>query len=196
METTQIEMKPGEAFKLYKDYLSHRENQTPLDAEAQRIYHAISKGKVVIRAMQSIIEAGLNDEGLPKFAIAPANATHCFLRYFPDGSAVFAGTDQQAWALRRSLTRTVTLVPGSLPVFTRTSVNRQAKARMPTIPPQHRPKRGLPNYHVLWEAEWQMTPPRDPLLLRRVGASDAWVVLAAWDLTEVERAVLATRMRG
>jgi hypothetical protein len=151
---------------------------------------------MVIRASQSIIEAGLNTDGLPKFAIAPANSAFCHLRYFADGSAVFAGSDQQAWAVRRSATRTVTLVPGSLPLFQRNNGNRQAKARMPTIPPQHRPKRGLENYHVMWEAEWMLTPPRDPLLLRRVGASDAWIVLAAWDLTEVERAVLSTRMRG
>jgi hypothetical protein len=69
-------------------------------------------------------------------------------------------------------------------------------ALTPIVPLNVRPKRGLENYHVLWEAEWQPVPPGDPYLLRRIGRSDAWLVVAAWHLTEIERAVLATRMNG
>lgn len=196
METSRIELSRGEATTLYRQYLTHREYQTPADHETQRIYHAISQGKVVIRAISSIIEAGLNAEGLPKLALAPADSKFCHLRLFPDGSGLMAGSDTAAWATRRSKTRTVEFLAGSFPTYPRTQPNRSGKARMPIIPPMHRPKRGLENYHVLWEAEWEPTPPRDPLLLRRVGSSDAWMVLAAWDLTEVERAVMATRMRG
>ena len=64
---------------------------------------------------------------------------------------------------------------------------------MPVIPVHLRPRRGLQNYHVLWEAEWERIPPRDPMLLRRIGRGDMSLVVAAWDLTEVERAALATR---
>jgi len=35
-----------------------------------------------------------------------------------------------------------------------------------------------------------MTPPRDPALIRHI-RGDLWAVLAVWDLTELERAVLA-----
>lgn len=196
METTKIELSRAEATTLYRQYLTHREHQTPMDAEVQRIYHAISKGRVIIRAVQSIIDAGLNDEGLPKLCIAPADSQFCHFRGFPDGSGVMAGTDNAAWAVRRSKTRTVEFLAGSFPAYERRQPNKSAKARMPIIPPMHRPKRGLPNYSVLWEAEWLPVPPRDPLLLRRVGASDAWMVLAGWDLTEAERAVMATRMRS
>jgi hypothetical protein len=195
MQTTAIAIEPYEAGKLYRQYLTHREHQTPVDAEVQRIYHAISKGRTVIRAMASITAAGLNDKGLPKLCIAPAESTHCFLRYFPDGSAIMAGTDNEAWARRRSAKRTVSFLADSFPAFPRTAMNKTAKAVMPIIPPMHRPKRGLANYHVLWEAEWLPVPPRDPLLLRRIGVSDAWLVLAAWDLTAAEQAVMATRIR-
>ena len=68
------------------------------------------------------------------------------------------------------------------------------KAQLPLIPVHLRPKRGLENYHILWEAEWEPIPPRDPYLLRRIGKADLWLVVAHWDLTEVERAVLATRV--
>lgn len=65
---------------------------------------------------------------------------------------------------------------------------------MPLIPVHLRPRHALDNYHVLWEAEWSRVVPRDPYLLRRIGNADLWLVLAAWDLTEVERAALATRV--
>ena len=65
---------------------------------------------------------------------------------------------------------------------------------VPLIPLPLRPKRGLENYHVLWEAEWTGKVPFDPMLLRRIGRADLWLVVAGWDLTEVERAALATRL--
>ena len=64
---------------------------------------------------------------------------------------------------------------------------------MPLIPVHLRPKRGLANYHILWEAEWTRTYPADPYLLRRF-SGDAWLVVAAWDLTDVERAVMSQRL--
>jgi hypothetical protein len=69
------------------------------------------------------------------------------------------------------------------------------EAIVPIVPVYLRPKRGLANYHVLWEAEWRRIPPHDPMLLRRIGG-DMWLVVAQWDLTEVERAALATRING
>ena len=35
--------------------------------------------------------------------------------------------------------------------------------------------------------------PRDPFLLRHLGKGDLWVVVAMWNLTEVERAALQAR---
>jgi hypothetical protein len=67
------------------------------------------------------------------------------------------------------------------------------EAIVPIIPVHLRPKRGLANYHILWEAEWTKRYPVDPYLLRRLGG-DAWLVVAAWDLTDVERAVMSSRL--
>jgi len=56
-----------------------------------------------------------------------------------------------------------------------------------------RPKTKLEGFHTLWEVEtWTLEPPRDPVLLRRLGG-DLYVVLAVWDLTDLERAVLGAR---
>ena len=59
METQGIALERHEARKLWQKYQSHRHNRGPLDAEIQRVYHAISKGRVVIKAIESIIAAGL-----------------------------------------------------------------------------------------------------------------------------------------
>ena len=53
----------------------------------------------------------------------------------------------------------------------------------------------LTGYHVLWEAEWQQVVPRDPFLLRHIGG-DLYSVVAAWDLTDLERSVIAARLRN
>jgi len=70
-------------------------------------------------------------------------------------------------------------------------------AQVPIVPPQHRPGRGMGDRIVLWEVEnwtWQTTPrpPGDPALLRPIGG-DLYAVEAVWDLTELEKLVLAGR---
>jgi hypothetical protein len=47
---------------------------------------------------------------------------------------------------------------------------------------------------ILWEAEWQHVP-SDPLLLRHI-TGPLYAVLASWDLTELERAVLSRRLES
>lgn len=193
MQTTEIVLGRQKAHQLYRDYLKHREHQSPVDAEVQAAYYAISKGKVVIRALQSILDAGLDEQGRPKLALAPADSKFCHCRMNEDGSVMMAGDEKALWTARRSKSRTVFLMAGSFPRRVR---NAGLRSLMPTIPPRIRPARGIENYHVLWEAEWEPVPPRDPMLLRRVGIGDLWVVCGAWDLTEVERAALSTRVHG
>lgn len=72
---------------------------------------------------------------------------------------------------------------------------RYLAAIVPTIPPRLRPPHNLSGYHILWEAEWgqeDVLPPGDPALLRHLGG-DLYAVLAVWDLTPLERSVLAGR---
>ena len=65
---------------------------------------------------------------------------------------------------------------------------RTSKAVVPSIPPRLRPKIAYSNLHILWEAEWE-TVPTDPMLLRHLDGA-LYVVLAVWDLTDLEKAVL------
>jgi hypothetical protein len=86
------------------------------------------------------------------------------------------------------------------------------RAVVPPVPPHLRPmhtkgfaagsqwrqvrvQSDLSRYHVLWEAEWELdrtVPPGDPALLKHLGGT-LYAVVAQWDLTPVEAAVLAGR---
>ena len=64
------------------------------------------------------------------------------------------------------------------------------RAIVPLVPPEVLPRANcdLSKRVILWEADWTAIP-RDPYLLKRIG-KDAWLVVAAWDLTDVEMSVL------
>lgn len=193
MNVEKIAIDRARARELYREYKKHQHWSEPMDDEIRRAYQLISQGRLVIQAFASIKAAGLGDDKFPKLAIIRADATICHLDIWQNGSAVFQmdwGTERHHWHRR------IALPDGTFPVTQRRYSRDSAKAIVPIIPVHLRPKRGLANYHILFEAEWTPIPPHDPYLLRRIGKGDLWLVMAAWDLTEVERAVLASRVSG
>lgn len=190
MQTEAIELEREQAHKLWLKYQTHKHYQTPIDAEIERVYKAIATGKVVIKALESIAVAGLGPDGLPKLAIARADRMKCFLRMYHNGAARMAHAGWFPGNAARSLY--FEFPEGTFPAAPRKMSD--AEALVPHIPPDIRPARGIQNYHILWEAEWTRTPPVDPMLLRRVGRGDLWLVVGAWNLTEVERAAMASRI--
>lgn len=198
METTHIVISKEEAADLYRKYKEHQNYSTPIDWEVQRTYQLLSKGKTVIKALESIAKAGVNEKGLPKLAIATAIAKACYLERLAAGAATMKSSDYWRSTKNRHFwqNNTFNFPPETFPMAwnNKRAHRSEHKAQLPLIPVHLRPRRGLANYHVLWEAEWEPIPPRDPYLLRRIGKSDLWLVVAHWDLTEVERAVLATRV--
>ena len=193
METDQIVLDRLEARKLWRKYQEHRHWSEPIDQEIARTYRAIAQGRVVVKALSSIIRAGVNSDGYPKLAICRADAERCYLSYYGRGAARMAS---KPWVQDRETRCFIDFPEGTFPRPPETGRWARREAIVPLVPIDLRPKRGLANYHILWEAIWQNVPPVDPLLLRRVGPGDLWIVVAAWDLTEVEQAVLAARIRA
>ena len=197
METQSVVVDRAEARALFRKYRAHRHYSTPIDWEIQRTYQLIAQGRVVIKALDSILTAGVGEDGYPKLAICRADAATCFYEWRTGGGARMAS---RAWPRDSERRSYIDFPAGSFPE----PPNRpgrhfgwaRAQAMAPLIPLDVRPKRGLANYHILWEAVWEPAPPVDPMLLRRIGQADLWVVLAAWELTEVERTVLAARIAG
>lgn len=199
MQVQQIELDKNKARELYRAYKKHFHYSAPIDWEIQRTYQLIAQGRVVIRAQQSVVDAGLGEDGYPKLAISRADTETCYLHGWKNGRALFTWReDFSEWSHRSHWRFYVDFPQGSFPEINTSKGwgGRVAQSTVPIIPIHLRPKRGLQNYHILYEAEWGPTPPVDPLLLRRIGKGDMWLVVAAWDLTEVEQAALAARINA
>jgi hypothetical protein len=202
MQTEHITLDRKQARDLYRKYKTHAAYSEPIDWEIQRTYQLLAQGKTIIKAIESVKLAGLNEKALPKLALGPATAEACHIRRNRNGSLIMS-PDDNFWRENRRQVRfaeeTFTFPAATFPIrewegkryYTSES---QHRALTPIVPINLRPKRGLENYHILWEAEWERVVPRDPYLLRRIGKGDLWLVCAHWDLTEVERAALATRI--
>ncbi len=156
------------------------------DAETKAIiagYKQLSKGRVVLNLAAVMRQAGLDHLSRPRLAICRADAKDCFCRVSNNGRAEFTMDDWPRW----NATRRIIILPAGT-FSTGKNRHEQWKARGPYIPPYLRPKAALSNYHVLWEADWERVP-RDPMLLKRLGGM-LFAVLATWELTDLEAAVL------
>src|SRR6185295_3009482 len=81
MDVQTIEMDRSKALEMWKKYKTHANYSPPVDQEIRRVFDAIAKGKVVIRALASIAAAGVGEDGLPKLAIARADARTCWFSH-------------------------------------------------------------------------------------------------------------------
>jgi hypothetical protein len=182
MQVSLIDVSPIQATEALTIYQAHRQAHDPKDLEIVRIYRAIAKGKRVISVQDSIVAGGVDERRRPRLAICQADAEFCRCRQdFHSGDITFGiANPADRWKESRKISIRWPKTLGNFDT---------CRAVLPRIPPQFRPVAAeLPGYHILWEADW-VSVPQDPMLLRRIG-KDAWVVLAAWDLTPVEMNVL------
>lgn len=196
MDVTAITIDRAEAKARYDEYRAHRQFETPIDAEIKRAYRAIAQGSVVIQALKSIVAAGVHADGTPKLGLVRADQTRCNFNRSSAGAFQFYAPGHSRWTATADMR--IAFPDGSLPPQKDATTGgwwREREAVVPMIPIRLRPKaKDLSKFHILWEAEWNLTVPVDPMLLRRLGKGDLWLVCAAWDLTEIERAVLAARV--
>jgi hypothetical protein len=205
MHAVSVELDRGKARELYREYKKHVHWSRPIDRECMRAYQFLALGRLVIQALESVKAAGVNTEGegvgFPKLALCRADALTCVATMSHDGSVTMAADDARAryrrgpgWTVMRS--RNILHWPAGSFAPLPNRGKWRAASLVPTPPLHLRPKRGLENYSILWEATWSPMPPTDPLLLRRIGLADLWLVVAQWDLTQIERAAMATRVRA
>lgn len=183
MNVEKLQMDKDQARDLWRRYQESRDGMTPNDRAIAAIYKRIAQGRLVIRALASITAAGVGADALPKLAIMRADQKKVQCINWND-SIQFRTPD---WHRAKDCNF-------SLPMPGAKTSTRYRIADVPLIPIHLRPRKAIEKYHVLWEADWNQYP-TDPYLLRRFGA-DAWLVVAAWDLTDVERAVMSTQLHG
>lgn len=199
-----IEMAEEEAkeeYIKYRDALKGRlDKQHKQYEEIKKVYHALSKGHKVIDVFDAFKRTGVNKEGEPKLAMCRADYKTVNFEKRRFGSGVFYGLD--SW-----IKEAVPLPSGTFPnwetdtridpetkqtVSTNWIHREKIKTGVPIIPAEFLPESKLENYYILWEVkDWVETiPPKgDPYLLKRI-SSNLFSVLAEWDVTEIERAVL------
>jgi hypothetical protein len=158
-------------------------------------YRVLSLGRIVVDLERCIREGGEDESFRPRLAVSRADQERISMRRWRDGSVTFNGQTTRDLgptpAPGSRSQREFSFGRGTLPTQITDSIF--SNAIVPTIPPHLRPD-SLNAYHILWEAEWTAVAPKDPALLRALG-SGLYAVVAVWDLTEIERAVLGIERR-
>jgi hypothetical protein len=166
-------------------------------------YRAMVKGARILNLAAVMRDAGLDKKDrLPLLAIGRADWSRTFL--MQNGvDIVFGPTSYTPYLYSKKkydgdarsfrgifpgeLTNAEWRKQNSLPALTGLS------ALTPAIPVHLRPEGHLNGYFILWEANWIKRAPDDPLLLKHV-AGHIYTVVAQWDLSPLEQAVLEGRI--
>lgn len=185
------------AFREYRGAFLAERNR--IDGELMRGYKALSEGKQLIRLTETITAGGVDEMGRPRLAIARADETEIGFSRERNGAVTFAPDHARQWGRSEAADRAFAMPAGTLPPLAddaKFDYGYDSYATIPIIPPRLRPPHGLSGFQLLWEAIWharrQTRAPRDPALLKHIGG-DLYAVLAVWDLTDLERAVLEMR---
>lgn len=199
MNVPRIAMSREEALrKMYAYQRAMRRSKNPELAAAEAGYAALADGCQLLDLNQAIGAGGWTPEGHPAFAVARADRRT--VRYDLDGSRWLrfeAGKNTRTGGptLRRSIP--LIHMPKQDPTW---RPWRAGEAMVPLIPADVREEArtkarfvGERHWFILWEAVWVKVPPKDPILLEHLAGS-LYVVLAQWDLTELERALMQGRL--
>lgn len=176
----------------YNEYkTAYKATKDPLYGDLKRVYHAIKGGKQVIDIFQAIKVGGVRAGNEPNLAIAKAKDKTVICRYDQDGTVKYCTRDdgRSDW---KTLKADIAL-KSCLPVWKGANSwdSKRLSAPVPIIPPRLRPINLTDDYYILWEVDhWSPLPSRDPYLLKRLSRT-LFVVCAAWDLTDIEMAVMA-----
>lgn len=187
-----------EEYLKYKEAIKDRKEKQYEDIK--KVYLALSKGNKVIDIFDAFKRTGVNKDGEPKLSICRADYKTVLFEKESLGGGVFFGSGKEKW-----LKESISVPSGTFPNWEMKKdehgnpktgwwdiIRQKIETGVPIIPAHLLPNGKLENYHVLWEVkDWHepIPPKRDPFLLKRI-SSNLFSVLAEWDVTDIERAVL------
>lgn len=180
MDAEQAKVKLG----AYRSQLRRRADEEYEAAEAG--YKALADGKALINLSDAIRSGGLGADGRPKLAVARADRKEVRVSLRLNQVEFRTGAGRGLGSLSYALPGASWLTPTGY-------------ALIPMVPADVRPNVDLSKCVILWEVvQWAdrsalARPDRDPYLLRQI-AGDLYAVLAEWNLTELERAVMGARV--
>lgn len=211
MEIEKIQMPKDKAKEEWKKYnsLIKKRHEKYLEEMKQCMYQ-LSQGKSLIDINKVMEKAGVTKNYQPKIAIARADWKEVFFNKKDSGRGFFSGSDK-IWYGKTD--GDIDLSPETFVQWLRTKddinmkdgtvrqadnrwtiQNSQIKTKVPIIPAQLFPDGDLSNYYILWEVkDWEDLPEtKDPLLLKRI-TENLFVILGAWDLTDLEQSIISGR---
>jgi hypothetical protein len=171
--------------------------RTPEDDALLSVFKAVRKHNArVINIADAFRHTGLNEFSQPRLAIARADwkDVGCTTSKGEYESQVYAWTSAKffesgIWRVSDK----VSAIELPAKTFPRHR-HRDLRSAVPHIPAELRPKFHLRNYHILFEVQKWEEYPVDPFLLKHV-AGGLYIVLAEWELTELEASLLGS-IRG
>lgn len=202
-------MSEKEASELYKEYAEQikerGDNAEKYLKDLKQTYYHLSQGRKVLDIFEVFKNCDKFDNGEPKLAIARADAKKIYLHKERMGAGRFMPSESK-WQEKMS---DVALPSSTFNEWSSAPVPEDAtdwqkrnpgleraiiQTKVPLVPAHILPSGSLDNYYILFEvAEWTEIPAPavagDPYLLKRINAN-AFVVLAEWDVSPVELAVL------
>jgi hypothetical protein len=194
MNVPLIEMDAGAAAEKAAAYESQlRRRDDPEYAAAAVGYAALAEGTPLLNLREAFAHTGLGEDGRPKLAIARADRKQVYVRV-RSNDLEFSTLKRSSWNYAGSLLIHVPF----------TGIGERWKdgySLVPLVPADVRPSEPLHNFLILWEVEqWAdrpfiAQPDRDPYLLRHL-VGELYAVVAEWDLTDLERAIMAGRREG
>lgn len=152
-------------------------------------YRALAGGTSLLNLVDVFAQTGLGADGRPKLSIARADRKQVTVTV-SQNNLTFDTQERSRWQYQGSLLINVPL-PGEWK-------HNYGYALVPMVPADVRPSGNLRDFFVLWEVEqWSdrrllAVPDYDPYLLRHI-VGDLYAVIAEWDLTELERAIMTGR---
>jgi len=201
MNVATIEMPFDEALAKVAAYRKSLKRRADEEYEACLAgYKALADGKRLVHLSEAIRSGGFDDQMRPRLAVARADRRLIRFQWYEGTVAVFDGNQGRGRQfpqyrieidMRRGHGRTT---PQGMWAWI------DAYAMVPLIPAQvRRAKPGdLRELVILWEVErWHerrrlVQPDKDPMLLKQVHG-EFYAVVAEWELTDLERAVMMSR---
>jgi hypothetical protein len=204
MDVRTVTIKQDTAMMKIADLKALKKSQRTAEDDALlSLYTSIAKrGTRVLSLAAAFRQTGLNEFGQPRLAIARGDwpkvvfstrgdAEHDksvpgYTYFYRSGKFSEVGKPTERVS-------TVRLRNDVLPAF---KLSKLLSSPVPYVPADIRPKFHLRNYHILFEVEeWTEEMPVDPFLLKHV-MGDTYIVIAEWELTELEASLLGSMRSG
>lgn len=191
--------KAKKEFALYENALKKGRKEDYLE-ELRNVYKYMAQGKKIINIYSVFADLDLNTEKHPKLGIVKADTKIAYFQKRPRGAGKFLNRKPQNWGEKKSDLAFDVLLPDNTFENWDTNLNSITikddilQTLVPIVPAGLLPPHGLHNYHIIWEVDkWNIIKaPVDPILAKRI-SKNMFAVLAVWDLTPIERAIIEGR---